>query len=61
MGGWAEGGWFYKLYNILSATDALYLGDPTTEGSWRIVRDGDNLNFERYESGVWQNKGRNLP
>ena len=61
MSGWSNGGWFYKLMNVLDADEALYLGDPNTEGSWRIVRDGDNLNFERLESGIWQNKGSNLP
>jgi hypothetical protein len=61
MGGWSNGGWFYKLMNVLDADESLYLGDPTTEGSWRIVRDGDNLSFERYESGNWISKGANLP
>jgi len=33
--------------------DAFYLGDPNTDGSWRIRRDGNDLSFERRESGVW--------
>ena len=61
MSGWSNGGWFYKLMNVLDADEALYLGDPNTEGSWRIVRDGDNLSFERYESSIWVSKGANLP
>lgn len=33
--------------------DAFYFGDPTTDGSWRIVRDGNDLSFERRETGTW--------
>ena len=33
--------------------DAFYFGDPATNGTWRIVRDGDDLSFERRELGVW--------
>lgn len=33
--------------------DAFYFGDPLTDGSWRIKRDGNDLSFERRESGVW--------
>ena len=33
--------------------DAFYFGDPDTDGSWRIKRDGNDLSFERRESGVW--------
>ena len=38
------------------ATDAFYFGDPTTDGTWRIRRDGDDLSFERLESGTWEFK-----
>jgi hypothetical protein len=33
--------------------DAFYFGDPDTNGTWRIIRDGDDLSFERRESGSW--------
>lgn len=36
--------------------DAFYFGDPATDGSWRIVRDGNDLSFERREAGVWNFK-----
>ena len=37
-------------------TDAFYFGDPNTDGTWRIIRDGDDLSFERRESGTWNFK-----
>jgi len=39
-----------------SATGALYLGDPATDGSWRITRSGNNLVIQRRESAVWTTK-----
>lgn len=33
--------------------DAFYFGDPSTDGTWRIKRDGSDLSFERRESGAW--------
>lgn len=41
---------------ILSATGALYFGDPNTDGSWRITRSGNDLVFQRRESGSWVTK-----
>jgi hypothetical protein len=35
---------------------AFYFGDADTDGSWRITRTGDNLVFERRESGSWVTK-----
>jgi hypothetical protein len=32
---------------------AFYLGDPTTDGTWRIVRSGNDLRMERRESSAW--------
>lgn len=46
---------------VLASTSAIYLGGATTEGSWRIIRSGNNLNFERREGGIWVEKGANLP
>jgi hypothetical protein len=41
----------------IPSTGAFYLGDPATDGTWRIIRDGDDLSFERLESSVWVSKG----
>lgn len=35
-----------------------YWGDRLTEGSWRIGVEDGNMVFERFETGVWQNKLR---
>lgn len=40
----------------VGSSNAFYLGDPTTNGSWRIIRSGNNLAFERRESGSWVEK-----
>lgn len=42
-------------------TGAHYFGDATTDGSWRIVRNGNNLVFERRESGSWVTKSTLTP
>jgi len=41
----------------LIATGVVYLGDSATDGSWRIVRSGNDIHFDRRESGAWVNKG----
>lgn len=38
------------------AANALYFGDPTTEGSWRIIRSGNNIVHQRLESSTWVTK-----
>gem|GEM_PF-3388458 len=40
----------------MSSSNAFYFGDPNTDGSWRIMRDGNNLLFQRRESGTWNDK-----
>ena len=41
----------------ISATIA-YIGDPTTDGSWRFVSDGaGGLDVQKRESGSWVSKG----
>ena len=40
----------------LSATGVIYLGDADTNGTWRMVRSGSNLNFELRESGSYVRK-----
>lgn len=46
-----EFGGFSPQFNL------LVIGPDATEGSWRIVIDGSNLSVQRYESGVWVEKG----
>jgi hypothetical protein len=45
----------------LDASNALYFGPADTDGSWRIVRSGNNLVFERRELGVWNTKDTITP
>lgn len=33
---------------------AYYLGDPDTDGSWRVQNDTGNLTFQKRVSGTWQ-------
>jgi len=40
----------------IDAAEAFYLGDKTTDGSWRIIRNGTNLEMQRRESSVWVQK-----
>ena len=39
----------------------LYLGDPLTNGTWRIIVEGNNLNIEKREAGVWVAKSSFTP
>jgi hypothetical protein len=34
----------------------VYMGNPTTNGSWRMGRSGNNLVLQRRESAVWNTK-----
>lgn len=40
----------------VGSADAIYLGDPTVNDTWRIIRSGDNLLFQQRELGVWNTK-----
>ncbi|MCK5833712.1 hypothetical protein KAH81_08590, partial [bacterium] len=40
----------------VGATDAFYFGDPTTDGTWRIIRVGTDLQFQLRVGGAWVNK-----
>jgi len=42
---------------ILSSSGVIYLGSKTTDGTWKLWRDGDDLLLSRRESGVWVDKG----
>jgi len=37
----------------IGTSAAFYFGDPNTDDSWRIMREDENLIFQRRESGVW--------
>jgi len=41
----------------IGSTEAFYFGNRETEGCWRLVRSGNNLSFQRLESGTWTEKG----
>lgn len=41
--------------------NAFYMGDPSTDGTWRIVPSGTDLNFELREAGVWVWKQKITP
>jgi hypothetical protein len=40
----------------VDAAKAFYLGNPTTDGTWRMIRSGNNLLMERRESGAYVTK-----
>lgn len=40
----------------IESTGAFYLGDPDTDNTWRIIRDGNNLVHQRRESGTYVTK-----
>jgi len=48
--------WVNRSDVELSSTSAYYLGDSGTDGTWRFVRDGDNLKIERRESNNYVTK-----
>jgi hypothetical protein len=46
---------------VVSDSTAVYFGLPSVNGSYRVVRDGNDLNIERRESGTWVEKEATLP
>jgi hypothetical protein len=40
----------------LSSTSWQYFGAPATDGTWRVGRDGNNIVFQRRESGTYVTK-----
>jgi len=46
---------------VVADTTAVYFGLPSVNGSYRIIRDGNNLNIERREGGSWVSKEETLP
>jgi len=45
----------------VGSANALYFGPSGTDGTWRIVRSGNNLAFERRESGNYVTKLEAIP
>ncbi len=43
-----------QINGVLNGT--FTYGPDATEGSWRSVLVGSNLSFQRYESGIWNEK-----
>ena len=41
----------------IPSSNYLYIGDQSTNGSWRFYISGDNLVVEKRESGSWAEKG----
>ncbi len=40
----------------IASDKAFYLGNPTTDGSWKIIRSGNNLLMQRREAGSYVTK-----
>lgn len=41
---------------ITTTTKAYYLGDPATDGTWRFIRNGSDLEIQVRESGTYKAK-----
>lgn len=53
----AKDGMFETVTGDVVASTGFYIGDETTDGSWRFVPSGTSLKVERRESGSWVEKG----
>ncbi len=40
----------------VESDQAILFGTATTNGSWRLIRSGDNLSIQRRESDAWVEK-----
>lgn len=40
----------------INSSNAFYLGDPGTDGTWRIIRSGDDLLMQQREAGTYNTK-----
>lgn len=47
----------WKVATGGGSSDPTYIGDSSTEGSWRLTVSGSDLLVQRLESGVWVEKG----
>lgn len=48
---------WYQFGGFSPQVNDLNIGDPGTEGGWRIVKSGNDLLAQRLESGTWVTKG----
>ncbi|MCX5781100.1 MAG: hypothetical protein NT145_00100 [Elusimicrobia bacterium] len=46
---------------IISSSAASYMGDPGTDGTWKVQRSGNDLVYSRRESGSYVEKYRAIP
>lgn len=46
---------------ITTSGAGVYFGATTADGSWRIIKSGNNLAQERRESGSWNEKAAATP
>lgn len=51
----------YQFGGFSPQANDLNIGDPAIEGAWRIVKSGTNLSMQRFESGIWTEKGSFTP
>lgn len=51
----------YEFGGFSPLVNDLNIGDPATEGSWRIVTVGTTLSVQRLESNNWVEKGSFVP
>lgn len=51
----------YQFGGFSPQVNDLNIGDPLTDGSWRIVVSGNDLSVQRRESGSWVEKGSFQP
>lgn len=58
VAGSVNGGPIHILFDKieLGATEALYFGKNDTNGSWRLIRSGNDLVIQRREMGSWVTK-----
>lgn len=41
---------------LVGLSEAVYWGDEATDGSWRMIRSGNDLLVERREAAIWVTK-----
>jgi len=48
---------FYSAELILQNTGGLIWGDGITDGSWKIIKDGDDFKVQVLKNSVWTDTG----
>lgn len=48
-------------FKDIFVTGSIVFGDGKTEGDWRTIRNGNNLDDQRYESSTWKKKSASIP